>query len=116
MGDRANIRINEHIGSDDDRFIYLYSHWDGHDLWKILQNALSRKQRWTDPPYLARIIFCEMIKDDVMGETGYGIATYECDNEYPYLTVDCSDQMVEVNGIKIPFQKYVGLTKDPREQ
>ena len=44
-----------------------------------------------------------MIKDDVMGDTGYGISTYLCDNEHPILEVDCKTQTV--NGI--PFKEFI---------
>lgn len=95
MGDRGNIKVGK---------VYLYTHWGGSEITEILKSALIRgKGRWNDEPYLTRIIFCEMIKDDVMGDTGYGISTVICDNEYPILDVDCAKQTV--NGI--PFKEFI---------
>lgn len=83
MGDRGNIVVKE----DNENPIYLYTHWGGYKIKDILKNALSRKLSWNDGPYLTRIIFCEMIKKDVNGETGFGIVPYMCDNEYNLLWV-----------------------------
>jgi hypothetical protein len=92
MGDRGNIVI-EQPASDND--LYFYTHWRGSELPIILKSALIRgKNRWNDDPYLARIIFSEMIKDNVMEETGFGISTYECDNNHENLIVDVLKQEV----------------------
>lgn len=94
MGDRGNIVIQEAPG----KRVYLYTHWSGSDIAKTAKRALARKQRWNDPAYLARIVFCEMIgHDDVgalQGETGFGISTGLCDNEHPILVVDVEHQSV----------------------
>ena len=55
--------------------IFLYQHMDGYMLPEIVQSALAKKVRWDDPEYLTRIIFSEMIKGFIDGETGYGIST-----------------------------------------
>jgi len=71
MGDRAQIISAE----DEDSEIYLYTHWGGEHVPQTLAAALDRgRSKWNDPAYLNRIIFCEMIKDDVDGETGFGIS------------------------------------------
>jgi hypothetical protein len=50
--------------------------------------------RQDDPEYLARIIFSEMIKDDIGGSTGYGIGK-EKHGDIEYLvTVDCKKRMI----------------------
>lgn len=70
MGDRRNIVLEY----TDGRAIALYSHWTGSDLEQVLANALKRAQsRWDDSAYLTRAIFCEMVKGDVDGTTGFGI-------------------------------------------
>ena len=84
MGDRANVVIK---GYGDSR-VYLYTHWGGYNLPAVVHRALSRKQRWDDAPYLARIIFCEMVKNDIDGETGYGISSHIEDNEYDLIVID----------------------------
>ena len=85
MGDRGNILIHG---------VYLYTHWNGSSIKEILQNVLRRKQRWDDTPYLTRMIFCEMVKEEISEETGYGISTEICDNQYNILKVDCELQKV----------------------
>lgn len=98
MGDRANIcMVQNHSGKGT---IYLYTHWKGSELPKILQQALQKgKERWNDESYLARIIFCAMVGDDMESLTGFGISTYFTDNEHPILVVDAQ-------------QKIVGLAKE----
>jgi hypothetical protein len=104
MGDRGNIYVVQHPGKDKpESGIFFYSHWTGTDLPETLQAALKRGQgRWDDEQYLARIIFCEMIRHDGLDEiTGFGISTYICDNEHPILVVDCD-------------KAIVGISKEPR--
>jgi hypothetical protein len=88
VGDRANVFVK-------DAGVYLYTHWGGEELPGIVADALDRgRSRWGDPAYLARIIFCEMIADDVEGTTGFGISSYMSDNEHPIIVVDTSAQRV----------------------
>ncbi|MDD3267107.1 MAG: hypothetical protein PHC75_08015 [Burkholderiales bacterium] len=86
--------------------IYLYQHYDGYALYKIVQNAIIRgRDRWNDPEYLTRIIFSEMIKDYVMGETGYGIGTSEHGDIEFLITVDIDNQTIQENNKqKIKFK------------
>lgn len=73
MGDRSNIRLTY----SDGQHVCFYTHWGGSELKDTLKAALQRgRDRWDDESYLARIIFSEMIKEDVDGLTGYGIAPY----------------------------------------
>lgn len=91
MGDRSNIVVQQ---SNGDR-VFLYGHWMGEDSINIVHNVLARGERLTDTPYLTRIIFCEMVKGDADGDTGYGISTTMCDNDgYPLIVIDPSEQMV----------------------
>ena len=91
MGARRNIKI---IYQEGDR-IYFYTHWDAEELEDILKNALIRgKDRWDDEGYLARIIFSEMIKEDIEGTTGYGISPYECDPQYETIVVNLNENTV----------------------
>lgn len=93
MGDRANIVVQY----GDGQRIFLYSHWSGTEMPEILRQGLLRgKPRWSDESYLARILFCEMVQGSVLDVTGYGIAPYPCDNDYPLLLVDPKKQQVRV--------------------
>lgn len=118
MGDKGNIKIKYEDGNS----IYFYGHWSGYKMFDILKDALIKgKSRWNDEAYLARIIFCELIKDSTDEITGFGIAPYVCDNEYPILSVNCSLKEIEMltlsnkENIKTwNFNEFIELTKDPR--
>ena len=70
MGDRAQVKIT----SQDNPDLYFYTHWGAEKLPIVVANALNRgRGRWGDYEYLNRIIFSEMIQDEVLSETGYGI-------------------------------------------
>lgn len=108
MGDRANIMIKEEGGGE----IYLYSHWGGYDLPRVLANALDRgRGRWNDEPYLSRIIFSEMVKDQIEEDTGYGLSTYRTDWEYDDLIVDVKSQRVNGRGEGMSFDEFVTAYK-----
>jgi hypothetical protein len=93
MGDRGNIVIKQRKPKDS--FLYFYTHWSGSDIAFTVQNALKRgKERWDDEQYFARIVFCELVKDDVLGTDGYGISTYMGDNEQDFIVLDVEKQTV----------------------
>ena len=106
MGERQNGEVKQYTGSS----IFLYSHWGGGGpLARQLAEALDSKVgrgRWPDESYLARIIFCRMVKDDPMGETGYGIAATPPDENYPHLVVDCAAGTVD----GVPFDVFIRAT------
>mgnify|MGYP001590134658 CR=1 FL=1 len=86
MGERGQLQIGK---------VYLYTHWEGDKLKETLKTALSRKERWDDEEYLARIIFCEMVKGSQDETTGYGIGTQQHnDLNYPLLVIDVKNQKV----------------------
>ena len=68
MGDRGEVSING---------VYLYTHWGGKELIEDVKKALNERARWDDEEYLARIIFCKMVGDDMESTTGYGIGNIE---------------------------------------
>lgn len=113
MGDRANIAVKQSGGKQEDGspiFVYLYSHWGGSELPQILQQALKRgDDRWTDEAYLTRIIFCEMVQDELMDTTGYGIAVSPPDNEHDIIYVDCKMQTVTIGDKSWSFHSYINL-------
>lgn len=133
MGDRANIAIKQNHRTEGGRLvkleksqlIFFYTHWQGSVLPLILQDALKRgRGRWGDDAYLARIIFCEMIKDSVLDETGYGISMYVPDSDgYPLLVVDGEGQTVEVwhdadgeqIGASLTFSEFVNTHLSVRD-
>ncbi len=105
MGDRANIQV---ITSGEE--VFLYTHWGGHKIECILKAALERaRDRWDDPQYLARIIFCEMIQDDVMGLTGFGISSKVGDGDNHIIKVNVDKQIVTTSIGELPFKDFVKL-------
>jgi hypothetical protein len=92
MGMRRNIAL----GYGTEGTVYLYTHWGAEDLEETLRSALQRgASRWRDPSYLARIIFSEMVKDELLDTTGYGLAPYVMDDEYPTIEVDLIGRTVD---------------------
>lgn len=108
MGDRANIQVK----NDNDQSVYLYTHWDGSELPETLQVALAKRWRWDDEAYLARIIFCEMVKEGVLDETGFGIASYVGDGEDRVLVVDTQARTVSRGEAQWTFEEYIALSPD----
>lgn len=99
MGDRANVVVEFDYGPEAPKpppRVYLYTHWRGSALPSILQRALARRMRWDDPSYLARIIFCEMVKGQEGEETGFGISPDITDNEHPLLVVNTRHRLVRL--------------------
>ena len=118
MGDRANCIVTQQYPNNSSKPapVYLYTHWGGYELPAMVQKALQRKQRWNDPPYLARIIFDQMTAGEQGKVTGHGISTILCDNEHPLIVVDSaasevrfeSDQVREVLA-RYTFEEYCAL-------
>ena len=100
MGDRANILLKQEEGGK----IYLYTHWDGHKIEQVIKKALIRgKDRWNDEPYLSRIIFSELIKNDIKGLTGYGLTTYLTDGGDNIVEVDIAKRTVD----GVSFKEFI---------
>lgn len=90
MGSRAQILI-------EDEKVYLYTHWGANDLEEDLKHILNTDKargRWDDSEYLTRIIFSEMIKDDIDGATGYGIGGSEHGDIQLLITLNIENQHV----------------------
>jgi hypothetical protein len=102
MGMRRNIALDY----GEQRKIYLYTHWGAEGLEDVLRAALIRgRSRWDDPPYLARIIFSEMTQAEVLDTTGYGIAPYVMDDEFPTIELDFGKRTVG----GVPFDEFVSI-------
>lgn len=105
MGERANIVVKSNREQ-----VCLYSHWGGEELRNVLKRAMIRgRSRWNDSSYLTRIIFCEMVKGDIEGLTGFGIQQRVGDFNYPTITVDVDEQTVRVGRYgPSSFEEFVG--------
>ena len=104
MGDRGNILVKE---NDNDSGVYLYTHWTGSYIGNFLQEALSKKQRWDDCAYLTRIIFDTMTRDHHGKTDGFGISTFECDNNHPTLVVNVEKKTVDDGNNVFTFKEYL---------
>ena len=95
MGDRSQVAIKSDTNGSK---VYLYGHWIGSDIYGAVARALvDVPGRHTDPEYLARAIFCRMVRaDDLLSETGYGIGTRaHSDIEHYIPVLDCQKCRVE---------------------
>lgn len=93
MGDRGNIAVQ--FDGKKTKRVWFYTHWSGSELDQTIAAALERgKSRWTDGSYLARIIFCELVKGNEMDTTGFGISLNAGDNEHAFRVVDLKSQTV----------------------
>lgn len=91
MGERGNILV-----INEEKEIYLYTHWAGYKIKNILQAALKRgSDRWKDGSYITRIIFSEMIQKDIMGTTGFGISPYRIGDNYDMVTFNIDNQTIK---------------------
>lgn len=113
MGDRSNIVIEQHDGNR----IWLYGHWMGEDSINVVRDTLAQQERWSDAPYLARMLFSRMTQGN-SGSTGYGISTYMCDNEYPVIVLNPETQTVSLEDApfgeemkritpSVPFSRFI---------
>lgn len=112
MGDRSNLQLIYGDGTS----IYFYSHWLGVENAVRLYVALARNERWDDESYLARIIFCELVRSYEDEATGFGIAPYMPDNGNPVVVVNMAEQTVTFENEDFEtwtFAEYIAL--DPEE-
>lgn len=109
IGDRGQVFIKD-VG------VYLYTHWGASELINTVKEAMKRGVRWTDPEYLARIIFYEMAKADPDGSIGFGIGTTLHSDAWRVITIDCKLQIITVRDygklkLKKSFQEFAPQRK-----
>jgi len=112
MGDRGQVHIfyGRHKLQHN---IWLYTHWDAESLINIVRNAMRRgEDRHGDPEYLTRIIFSEMIQNDIRGTYGYGIGNSQHGDVWRVVEVDCTTKNIIVydNGyivLEKSFEKFI---------
>lgn len=88
--------------------IYFYKHWDADLLPETIAHALDHgRSRWNDEPYLARVLFSQMISAEVDGITGFGIDVMPS-GEPIYVTIDLATQSVWLrNNERLTFGEFV---------
>ena len=107
MGDRGQVHIK-------DEGVWLYTHWEATELLDNVKRALSKRWRWNDPEYLARIIFDEMVGGYHGEETGFGISTSEHSDVWIIITINCEEELISVkdNGeitINCSFSDFISV-------
>src|SRR5687767_6295692 len=103
MGDRGNIVVMNDKGEN----IYFYTHWRGSDLPNIVAKALRRGvDRWDDPPYLNRILFCELVKGEENENTGFGIDTRMGDGGTE-LYINHVYESITLNGETLDYASFI---------
>jgi hypothetical protein len=106
MGTSIQIKfIDDHaIEGEEPPSIYFYAHWDGDEvLARLRASFLNAKDRWDDPPYLARFVFDKMKGDDV-GLTGFGISSYSCSSRT--LIIDATAKRVIAGVHSWSFEEF----------
>jgi len=104
MGARTNFELKDHKGS-----VWLYSHWGGDNKSTDFARALSHAEpRWSDTPYAIRMVISYLIKDNLLGDTGYGITSYESGEEsYDPLSADFVSNTVSYEQEVFTFEEFV---------
>lgn len=106
----AQVEVSGPFGS-----VYLYSE-EGRGIIGALHRALSKEERWNDPDYLTRIIFCQMVpKKELEGTTKFGIGTEMYANIDIFITVDTITENITIQArgsslhdrYKMSFQHFV---------
>jgi hypothetical protein len=106
MGDRGQVRLVSEGRPD----IYLYTHWGATELPTDVGRALRRGgSRWGDDEYLNRIIFSELIKDSVLGDTGYGIGTELHGDVWLVVEVNHTNRTVSLQTVSFVGDDYKKL-------
>ena len=103
MGCRGTIEI---IEKDNDPSVFLYTHWGAKEMLPQITTTLKKKERWDDASYLARMIFCEMVKGDEEGNTGYGIQTWRTGDAEEEITVNVEHQWIKQERTYKPSETF----------
>ena len=97
MGDRANVYIHENGRPG----VYLYTHWDGAMLPRLVKNSLQTdraQNRLTDTAYLTRIVFEDIISNSLGEETGYGVSAEVQDGDDRIVDIDTYNCIITLKG------------------
>jgi len=80
--------------------IFLYTHDLAHDLLHAVYDVLKKKQRWDDPDYFSRMLFCRMIPCELWDKAeGFGIGTQMYADIKFLITLDLSRKRLTINNL-----------------
>jgi len=96
MGCRGTIEIwnNAAAPKSEERPVVLYTHWGAKRMLFDLITTLGKEQRWNDAAYLSRMIFCQMVRNNLHSTTGFGILTDNVGDAEEEIVVDIDRQEV----------------------
>ena len=103
MGCRGTIEI---IEKDNDPSVFLYTHWGANEMLSQITTTLKKKKKLNNASYLTRMIFCEMVKGDEEGNTGYGIQTWRTGDAEEEITVNVEHQWIKQERISKPSETF----------
>ena len=87
--------------------VYLYTHDTSRSLLSNVYNVLIAEKRWDDPDYLARMIFCEMIPEELWNsDTGFGIGTQLYVDTELLISLDIASQKITVSSGMHDFDNF----------
>lgn len=92
MSSAANVLVQ--MGPHKGDGVYLYTHWGGARLPETVRQALARADSLSDDQYLARVVFCTMIKGHEDEQAGFGLCIRAGHSRFPLIEVHCRDQVV----------------------
>lgn len=98
--------------------IFLYTHDLAHDLLHAVYDVLKKKQRWDDPDYFSRMLFCRMVPCELWDKTeGFGIGTQMYADIKFLITLDLARKRLTINnwndsgtvcrGTRYDFQDFI---------
>lgn len=108
MGMRGNVFVFSQKANNG---VFLYTHDYGLVLPQIVYRAVKRGfSRIDDSAYLARIIFSEMIAENIFDLLGFGISSKLMDYDYPIIMINCDRGII---GIKKGSHRFNYFKDDP---
>jgi hypothetical protein len=94
MGDRGNLVVRQTPDTNRDD-VWLYTHWRGSDIPRIVRDVLAKRIRWYDPTYFTRIAY-DVLTENAGPELGFGIGTSISDNEHDIVVIDLSNELIRI--------------------
>lgn len=90
MGDRANFGFKQR----NNETIILYGHWAGHQMLAKLAYAVDKaRPRWQDESYATRIAISQLVGEEWVQETGWGLSVNTIlDNEHKIPVINWAEQ------------------------
>jgi hypothetical protein len=95
--------------------VYLYTHSGAGSLVNDVHSVLSMRQRWNDPDYLAKMVFCRMVPVECWNtDLGFGIGTQLYADVNLLITLDTVNYKILLQSatekhstLKMSFEEFV---------